>query len=456
MNVNHDLLHLEGIRTTAATEIDDTLHVEAETTSPSFPDCCGLFRDLVSDGARAKRRIINDTQVAGKPTVIMMKVRRAKCRHCGKKGIDETIPHVRAQRHMTERCFQFIAKRGLAHTNTSIGRLVGVSEGTARSVVHDYISDELAKLKRVTPRVLGLDEKKIVGAYRAVMGNLEMHSILDMLPDRDSSLENYLERLPDKEKVEVLVTDMYAPYHRLCRRYLPGVTHVTDRFHIVRRANVALDKVRAAVAASLEGRQRNDLRFAKRLFALRDRDMEGSARERMRRWCQLYPTLGEAYWAKERYFDMYEVCHTPAEAEIYYERWIRTLPASIAGAFRQYCSILPIWRGAVFSYFEHPYTTGYIESLNRVVDDLNRAGRGYSFEIIRGKMLLSPKAESLSFRPRSKPEPGDIEDGIITAYMIDFGPRFDLERHGISFDDMEGRIAKLRPATIRTLARVPA
>lgn len=439
VNAKHDLLRLEGIRTTEVREVDGGLQIDAETIAPSFPICCGLFRDLVSDGARAKRRIINDTQHGGVPCVILMKVRRAKCRHCGKKGIDEQIPHVRPHRHMTERCFQFIAKRGLSHTNTSIGRLVGVSEGTARSIVHEYIDGEVAKLNRATPRVLGVDEKKIVGAYRAVLGNLEKHTILDMLPDRDSALESYLERLPDKHQVEVFVSDMYPPYARVCKRYLPGIVHVTDRFHVVRRANVALDKVRTAIASGLDGRQRTELRNAKRLFSLRDRDLDGTARDKMRKWGLMYPTLSEAYWAKERYFEMYEVCHTPAEAEAYYEHWMRTLPRSISGAFEQYCKIQPFWKATVFAYFDHPYTTGFIEALNRVVDDLNRAGRGYSFEIIRGKMILSPKVESFTFRPRAP-----TDDGEITSFsrIVDhFSTR--QERFGMTIDEMDDRIQKM-------------
>lgn len=369
-------MHLPGIRTTAATSAKDQFIVEAETTDPVFPPCCGLFRDLKSDGVREKRRLINDTQHGGKPTVIMMKVKRAKCKTCGKRGIDEILPHIRSKRHMTERLFQFIAQQGLIQTNSAVGRFVHVSEGTARGVIHEFIDDKVDALHRETPRVLGVDEKKIIRQYRAVLGNLDTRTILDMLPDRDTTLENRLDRMPDKHKIEVFVSDMYAPYARMCRKYLPGVLHVTDHFHVVRRGNLAVDKIRATIAAGLDGRERIALRNAKKLYGMRSKRLDGEAAEKVQRWNRMHPALAEAYWAKERYYEMYEVCHTPAEAEYYYKHWIATLPDRVRTTFETHCTIQPFWRNAVFAFFDEPYTTGYVEAVNRVVDDLNRAGRG--------------------------------------------------------------------------------
>lgn len=426
MNViSLDLLNLPGIRTTKATETDTQFRVEAETIKPAFPDCCGLFRDVVKDGVRKKRRIINDTQHGGKPTVIEMKVQRGKCRHCGKRGMDEILPGIRPGRHMTERLFRFIAQQGLIQTNSAVGRFVHVSEGTARDVIHEFIDGKITDLNRQTPRVLGVDEKKIVRHYRAVLGNLEERTILDMLPDRDTTLENHLDRLPEKGKVEVFVSDMYAPYARMCRKYLPGVLHVTDHFHVVRRGNLAVDKIRAAIAAGLDGRERIALRNAKKLYGMRSKKLDGPAAEKVQRWNSMHPALGEAYWAKERYYEMYEVCHTPAEAEIYYKNWMRTLPEKIRPTFETHCTIQPFWRNAVFAFFDEPYTTGYVEAVNRTIDDLNRAGRGYSFEIMRGKLMLAPKLQSVTFRDRN---PGAFTRGGDTTPLFTFNWGVDVAK----------------------------
>jgi transposase len=44
---------------------------------------------------------------------------------------------------------------------------------------------------------------------------------------------------------------------------------------------------------------------------------------------------------------------------------------------------------AIFNYFMYRYTAGYTESLNGLMKLLAREGRGFSFEVIRAKVLLT-------------------------------------------------------------------
>lgn len=405
----YDFLGLTGITTTSVAHGEDQIVVEAETATPVFPKCC-LLQDLVRDGFRAKRRLINDTPHGGLPLAIMFLVRRAKCRGCGKKGIDETLPHIHPQRHMTNRLYRYIAKEGLRKTNASVARTLHVSEGTARSIIKGVIETQVDKRKIKTPRVLGLDEKTMLRKFRAVLGNVEERTLIDILPDRDGSLDDWLRDLPNKKAVEVLCIDMFTGYLRAARRFLPGVAVVADKFHVVRRANVAMDKVRIAVARDQTGQDRANLKRAKKIFSMRARDLEGEAEDKVRRWCQRFPELGAAYWAKERYYQMYEQDFTPAQAEAYFKAWMSNLRPEIAPIFKMNCGIQPIWRPAVFGYFEHRFTSGYVEAVNRVIDDIHRAGRGYSFEVIRGKLLLSPELQKKTFRRRT-PKPAR-DDGI--------------------------------------------
>jgi transposase len=52
------------------------------------------------------------------------------------------------------------------------------------------------------------------------------------------------------------------------------------------------------------------------------------------------------------------------------------------------------WRKEILNYFDHPITNVYTEAVNGVVKVENRMGRGYSFEVIRARILFSDKAPS--------------------------------------------------------------
>jgi hypothetical protein len=43
----------------------------------------------------------------------------------------------------------------------------------------------------------------------------------------------------------------------------------------------------------------------------------------------------------------------------------------------------------IFNYFDCPITNGYTEAMNGVMKAANRMGRGYSYEVIRAKLLFS-------------------------------------------------------------------
>lgn len=402
MNASFDFLNLPGIKTTSHGRNETGIVVEAESIEPKFETICCTAPILAPDGARANRRTINDTPHGGDRVVILMKVKRAKCKACGRKGMIETLPGIHPERLMTRRLYEHLAQEALLRTNTRIGEAVGVTEGTVRAILKEFVDDQLRGRQIETPRVIGLDEKMLRGDYRCVVCNMEESTVIDLLENRDHALTAFLEAMPDKHKVEVVVADMYNSFHRAQKRFFPNALHVYDHFHVVQRANNAMDKVRAAVANTLSGYDRKWLAQSKRLFLQRQGDMSDKSRDKLRQWSQRFPVLGMAYWSKERYFEMYELCHTPAEAEAYYRSWEKNLPIDVRAIFLKHCAIRAGQQArAIYAYFDEPYTTGYIEGVNRQLDDIQRAGRGYSWEIIRGKILLSPKLTKQTFRERA-------------------------------------------------------
>jgi transposase len=59
---------------------------------------------------------------------------------------------------------------------------------------------------------------------------------------------------------------------------------------------------------------------------------------------------------------------------------------------------MPNWYDEVFAYFEQPITNAYTEAVNGVAKAMNRMGRGYSFDVIRARMLYEPKARKDGLR----------------------------------------------------------
>lgn len=107
----------------------------------------------------------------------------------------------------------------------------------------------------------------------------------------------------------------------------------------------------------------------------------------------------------------------------------------------------------VLAYFEEPYTTGYVEAVNRVLDDLQRAGRGYSFEVIRAKLMLAERLEKRTFRGKNGVTKIGVPlhehttpDGEPIFMRIDGGETMlPIDRFGIDLDKLHALLSETEP-----------
>ena len=65
------------------------------------------------------------------------------------------------------------------------------------------------------------------------------------------------------------------------------------------------------------------------------------------------------------------------------------------------------WRPFILGYFVEPYTNGFVEGINAIIGDRWRAGRGYSLDVLRFKMVVDVGAIAL---PDGLGDRGFVED----------------------------------------------
>src|SRR5690606_19501030 len=108
-----------------------------------------------------------------------------------------------------------------------------------------FVEEFEATVRFRTPRILGIDELKIIGKYRAMITNIERNTVFDLRASRaKAELLPYFRGLRDKDTIEWVAMDMYHVYKQVVHATLPQARIVVDRFHIQRMANDALDKLR--------------------------------------------------------------------------------------------------------------------------------------------------------------------------------------------------------------------
>nr|WP_276327401.1 ISL3 family transposase [Leptospirillum ferriphilum] len=401
--------------------------MKAETVSP--PERCVHCGSDALVGFGRRENWIRDLPIHGKRVALSVDTRRFRCKSCGK-TFYESLPNVDSKRSMTVRLKTWLEKRSLRHPFTHLAEETGVSNTTIREVFDDYGRQLQDSLRFETPEVLGIDEVHLIRRSRAVFTNIPSCYVIEMLPDRNkTTVGRYLSELPDKRRIWCVAIDMWRPYQDAVREALPGIPVVVDKFHVLKMANAALDALRKTVGGTISPQKRRALMRNRHLLLKRFSDLNEIQRKRLEEWGRDFPLLSKAHRAKERFYDLYEAS-SRSDAAKRYKEWDASLDNEIRPTFGPLLTAFQNWEGPILAYFDHRVTNACTESANNLIRAVQRMGRGYSFDVLRARILFV-RHGAHRMKPFRKPRL--LDKPILAEDDIGYGlPSRGTEREDIS------------------------
>lgn len=322
-------MYLAGWSALDVEERDDCYLIEAIPSSP-FSRCpqCGN-EALAKHGT--DRRHIRDLPIHGKQVTLCVDHQRYRCTIC-KRTCYHPLESLDIKRLMTQRLIRYIEQKAISTNRTfaSLAQEIGVDPRTIRNVFDDAVKWLDQTVTFETPAMLGIDELHVLGAPRAILTNLEAHTILEVLEDRKKqSVMAALRRMKHPDLVRVCVIDCWRPYRESIAAVLPEASVVCDKFHILKLATTALETFRKEISAKLSEAQRKTLKMHDRFLLLRrEHDLSPEERFLLESWTQNFPLLGQAHALKEQFFQIYD--HQTRElAEAAYFTWMRAVPKEL-------------------------------------------------------------------------------------------------------------------------------
>jgi transposase len=390
-----DILDLPGWTPTNVRVENDEYVIEAEyTVLPEACQKCGVIGRLYKHGPKAIT--FRDSPIRGRPVNILASAKRYKCRECEGTFI-QPLGGIYPSMRMTERCVQFVKAQCLLQPFVQIADTVGCDEKTVRTLAAEHIAHVDGGYLPALPEWLGIDETQIHGKLRLVLTDVGRRKPIEMLPERDKgTLAGWLNRYKDRSMVKGVAIDMWRPYRDTCHLMLPGIPVVVDKFHVVRTANYCMERVRIRLQKAKKAGVRRDWLQSKHILNMRAKSLTEKQRFNRDMWLDNEPELADAYRLKEAFYAIYDM---PKERAIEaFDAYARTVPSSLKADFKVLLTSMKNWRTEILAYFDHPITNAYTEALNGVAKAVNRAGRGYSFDVLRARILLRT--------PGRKAEPG--------------------------------------------------
>lgn len=457
-----DVLGLEGYETVHYEENANsvTVLVECEKEGKRICPGCGSM-SCYSDGRRLRH--YRDIEFKGKFCEIAVNTTRLKCRDCGTTCYPD-LPGIAENFRMTKRLYDMVCEDCFKFSFTDIANMHGMERRTVKRIFDEYYRGLNARWIVKAPRVLGIDECHLAKDARAVFVEMDRKTgnrLIEMAVDsKKDTVIKVLEKMvvDENEYPHIVTMDFTKRYREAIYEVLPQASVVIDHYHVQQLVTDATSKAYNLVVKkqfdaweALDADERrkkrnkwNKIRMNVRLVRINVEDLEPNQKDRLTEAIKLVPDIATVIMCKEGFRDIFNKIKNRKIAEKAFDDWQLAIPKdSEFDEFREVAKTIRRWHKEVFNFFDHGrHSNGPVEAINGVIKQLNRVGRGYSFEVIRAKALFKtivsskPRYERV---PIKMPKPGT--EYFFTGIERPPKPKL-IEGCGVNLDELLAALEK--------------
>lgn len=332
-------------------------------------------------------RMIRDLNEYEHRVGIVIHGHRYQCKDCGN-TFGEELNCVDKSGRLTRRLIIKIQLECFDKTFKDIADEYGISQPSVKRLFEDYVEELSESYTLYSPQVLGIDEVHLHSQYCGVFVDVLGQKVIEMTENRNKvTVKKFLESLPENHKIQCVTMDMWQPYKDAVIDVLGDVPIVIDKFHIIKELNKALEDIRRTLRKDMEKESRVSLKNMRFLFLTGGENLTPRQSKQLDLLLETYPQFQTPYLLKEAFRNIYQFAETRAEAEKQYAEWVQANADEDCHAFDGFINTVANWHTEIFNYFDNRYTNAQTESLNNVIREVDRAGRGYTFPVLRAKIL---------------------------------------------------------------------
>lgn len=381
-----EILGLQEVIVTNIENSSDTLTIYAELERKQH-SCiaCSTVTDTIHD-YRIQR--IKDIPAFGKLVTIVLRKRRYRCPHCGKRFF-ENNSFLPKYHRMTNRLAAFVIdKLRDERSFTSVSREVNLSVSTIIRIF-----DIVAYPKPKLSSSIAIDEFKgntWGEKYQCIITDPKNKIVLDILPMRYGHyLSSYFKNFSIDERKQVMyfVSDMWKPYSDTASVWFGNATQVVDKYHWIRQVIWAFERVRKEEQKKFSKTHRIYFKRSKTLLTKRYSKLTDEQKLQVRVMLDCSVTLSRAHWFKEKFLQILDLSDPESSKEAMIQ-WIKNAENCGVPHIEKCANTMQNWYTGIINSFSSPLTNGFTEGCNNKIKVLKRNAYGYkNFNRFRNRIL---------------------------------------------------------------------
>lgn len=378
-----DLPELDITERTVDVNNDYTYQATVRVSPSECPECGSAH--IVKH--KKQDRMIRDLNEFGHRVGIVIHGHRYQCKDCGNTFGTE-LSCVDKSGRLTKRLITKIQFECFGKTFKEIADVYGISQPSVKRIFEDYVYELSKSHTPYSPQVLGIDEMYLHRQYCGIFVDVIGQKVIEMTESlNEVAVKKCLKSLPDNRKIQCVTMNMRQSYKDAVIDVLGDIPIIIDKFHIIKELNSALDGIRRNFRKEMEKESRVSLKNMRFLLLTDGESLTSRQSKQLNLLLETYPQLQTPYHLKEAFRNIYQFAESREEAEQLYADWVQANADEDCHAFDGFISTVENWHTEVFNFFDNCFTSVQTESLNNVIRTVDRAGRGYTFPVLRAKIL---------------------------------------------------------------------
>ena len=377
------LLDLEEVIIKKVEKFEDVQHIYIEL--PRKEHRCPNCKSVTSQIHDYRMQAVKDIPF-GRNTILYLRKRRYSCPCCGKRFFENNSflsRYCRATKRMILSVIESFRKLQPA---SEIAAQFNISPTTAIRYF-DCINYGAGAL----PEVLSIDEFKGNAdgqKYQTILTNPKDRKILDILPNRfEFDLIQYFNMFSEREKVKYFVTDMNPHFRNIARACFPKATIIADRYHVIRQAIWAMERVRKNEQKRLSDQFRKYFKRSKHLLSKKRETLNEEEMNRLALMFEIAPRLADAYRIKNEFIEIMRASSSAIGKPRLID-WLYSVEVMDLPEFHDCTKACHNWFLEIVHSMDHPWTNGFTEGCNNKTKVLKRVCFGVrNFKRFRNRIL---------------------------------------------------------------------
>lgn len=377
------ILDLEDVIVTNVETFENQIHIYLELPRRDHVcPICGTKTKRIHD---YRMQTVKDVPLF-KNVFLHLRKRRYRCDHCSKRFFERNTFLPRYYRMTNRMVSSIISSFRKTISATEIASRFNVSVSTAIRYF-DCVNYRCKEL----PEVLSIDEfKGNAGGqkYQSILTDIAGKKIIDILPNRyEHDLIQYFKSFPHRENVKFFVSDMNPHFKAVAKCCFPKATIVADRFHVVRQAVWAMERVRKTEQKKLSSRFRKYFKRSKYLLNKRPEKLTRDEMQQLALMFEIAPRLADAYFLKNEFLDIMRSNSSEIGRSRLLE-WLKAVTLMDLPEFQDCTNACHNWFQEILNAMDVPWSNGFTEGCNNKTKVLKRVCFGVrNFHRFRNRIL---------------------------------------------------------------------